>query len=66
MTDLRIWRQRREEIVHEVGRNRLARASRAARNRRTRQRSAPAWETRRYAGRLVKLLKRLRIPRRLP
>jgi uncharacterized membrane protein len=66
MTDLRILGQRPEEVTREVKRNRLAKALRAARKRRSGQRSAAAWETKRHAGRLAKLLKSVPIPRRSP
>ena len=66
MTDLRIWKQRREEIMHEVERDRLVRALRAARKRRSGQIWAVAWKTKRYAGRLARLLRLLGVPRRLP
>ena len=42
MMDSRIWKQRREELLREVGRNRLVRALRAARKRRDGLRAALA------------------------
>jgi hypothetical protein len=66
MADLRIWKQHREEMIREVERNRLAKALRAARKRRSGQRSSVAWEVKRHAGRLAKLAKSLRVLRRSP
>ena len=57
MMDYRIWKQRREEMVREVERNRTVKALRATRKRRTGRRSALVWEIKRQAGRLLKLLR---------
>jgi hypothetical protein len=59
MMDYQIWKQRREEILHEVEFYRHARALRAARKRRAGRRSGLVWEMKRYAGRLFKLLRTL-------
>jgi hypothetical protein len=58
--DFQIWKQRREEMQREVELNRRAKALRATRKRRTGRRSVLAWEMKRYAGGLLKLLKALR------
>ena len=58
--------QRRQELLREAERDHLAKALRGARKRRDGKGSAVAWETKRHAGRLAKLLKRLRFLRRLP
>ena len=50
-------KQRREEVLHDVEHNRLARELRAARKRRASRTSTLAWEMRRSAGRLLKLLR---------
>ena len=57
MMDYRIWKQRREEMVREVERNRTVKALWATRKRRTGRRSALVWEIKRQAGRLLKLLR---------
>jgi hypothetical protein len=63
MMDLQVWKQRREEMSREVEQNRLAKELRASRERRGSGRvSAPVWELRRAAGRLLKLLRILRKP----
>ena len=57
--DFRIWKQRREEVMREVELNRLAKALRATRKRcGGGRRSTLVWEMKRYAGGLLKLLKR--------
>jgi hypothetical protein len=59
--DLETWKQRREEMIREAERNRLAKELRASRERQGSGRaSAPVWEPRRAAGRLLKLLRILR------
>ena len=61
MMDVQIWKQRREEIMRETEQNRLAKALRDSRKRRGSGRvSALAWELKRIAGRLRKLLGTLR------
>ena len=50
------WRQRREDLMREAERNRLARAPRVERKTHT---FSPAWELRRMAGLLLKLLWKL-------
>jgi hypothetical protein len=60
MMDSHIWKQRREDMLREVGRNRLVKALRATRRRRAGRRSALVWEMKRYAGGLLKLLRALR------
>ncbi len=61
MMDLQIWKQRREELVREAEQNRLAKALRETRKRRGSGRaSALAWELKRIAGRLLKLLRSLK------
>jgi hypothetical protein len=61
--DFETWKQRREEMIREVERNRLAKESRASRKRRVSgQVFAPVWELRRAAGRLLKLLRILGKP----
>jgi hypothetical protein len=55
-----VIRQRREEMAHEVRQNRLAGELRRSRRRRAGDRgwaSDLAWESRRIAGRLIKLVK---------
>jgi hypothetical protein len=58
MMNLQVWKQRREELMREAQRARLAKALRGSRKRR---RGGPAsslvWELRRGAGRLRKLLR---------
>ena len=58
MMSLELAKQRREEMLREVGRNRLAKALRAARKRHAGRRSALAWEMKRQAGLLLKFLRR--------
>ncbi len=59
--DLQIWKQRREEMLREAEQNRLAKALRDSRKRRGSGRaSSLAWELKRIAGRLRKLLRSLR------
>jgi len=60
MMDLQLWKQRREEMLREVGRNYLVKAMRASRKRRAWRRSALVWEMKRCAGHLLKLLRALR------
>ena len=58
MMDLQIWKQRREEMMYEARQNRLAKALRESRKGRGAGRaSSLAWELRRGAGRLHKLLR---------
>ena len=54
--DLRIWKQRPEEMMREAKRNRLAKALRA-RERRAGRRSASTWGISRHAGRLLRPLR---------
>ena len=58
MMDSGSWKQRREEVMREVGRNRLVKELRAPRKRRTGRRSSLAWEMKRHAGVLLKLLRK--------
>jgi hypothetical protein len=51
-----VWRQRREDTMREAQRDRLARALRADRNKRT---FSLAWELGRMAGLLLKFFRRL-------
>jgi hypothetical protein len=60
MMDYQIWKQRYEEMLHEVEFNRRAKALRANGMRRAGRRAALVWEIKRYAGRLFKLLRALR------
>ncbi len=60
MLDSQLWKQRRGEMLREVERNRLVKALRATRRRRTGRRSALLWEMKRYAGCFLKLLRALR------
>jgi hypothetical protein len=60
MMDYQIWKQRREELLHEAERYRHARALRATRKRRAGRIAALVWEMNRHAGRLFKLLRTLR------
>ncbi len=61
MFDFEVWKQRREEMMREVERSRLERASRDSRKRRGSGRvSSPLWELKRIVGRLLKLLRSLR------
>ena len=60
MMDLELWKQRREELMHEAKQNRLARALRDPRKRRAAGlASSPAWELRRGAGLLRKFVRSL-------
>jgi len=59
MMDYQFWKQRREQLLHEVEFNRHARALRATRKRRAGRRAAPLWEINRHVGRLFKLLRTL-------
>jgi hypothetical protein len=54
MMDLRLWKQRREELMREAHQARLANALRYSRKRRGAG-SFLAWEIKRMAGRLRKL-----------
>lgn len=61
MFDFEVWKQRREEMVREVERNRLAKASRDSPKRGGSGRaSSPVWELKRIVGRLLKFLRNLR------
>ncbi len=61
MMDYQVWKQHREEMMREAEQNRLAKALRDSRKRRGSGRtSALAWELKRIAGRLRKLLRSLR------
>ncbi len=61
MMELQIWKQRREEMMREAEQNRLAKALRDSRKRRGSGRASfLAWELKRIAGRLRKLLRSLR------
>jgi hypothetical protein len=60
MMDYQIWKQRYEEMLHEVEFNRRAKALRATGKRRAGRRAALVWEIKRHAGRLLKLLRALR------
>jgi hypothetical protein len=53
-------KQRHEELLREAEMNRRAKALRASRKRREGRRSALAWEIKRHAGSLLKLLRALR------
>ena len=58
MMDFQLVKQRREVMVREVERNRLAKELRNSRKRRDAGRtSSAAWELKRIAGRLRKLLR---------
>ena len=58
MMDFQIWKQRREEMMREAEQNRLAKALRDSRKRRGSGKvSALAWELKRIAGSLRKLLR---------
>ena len=54
-----VWRQRREDTMREVDRDRLARSLRAEREKRTNRTFSLAWEMRRMAGLLLKFLRKL-------
>ena len=58
MMDYQLWKQRREEVMREVELNRLAKALQAACKWGAGRRSALAWEMKRYAGSILKLLRR--------
>lgn len=64
MMDLQIWKQRREEMMREVEQNRLAKALRDSRKKQrtgaNNRASSLAWELKRIAGRLLKLLRSLK------
>jgi hypothetical protein len=60
MMDCRIWKQRHEEPLREAEMNRQVKALRATGKRRASRSSAMAWELRRHAGVLLKLLRTLR------
>ena len=60
MMDYQIWKQRYEEMLHEVEFNRRAKALRVTGKRRAGRRAALVWEMNRHAGRLFKLLRTLR------
>jgi hypothetical protein len=56
--DFKTWKQRHEEMMCEAERNRLAKPLRESRKRRGVDRASPlAWEQKRGAGRLFKLLR---------
>jgi hypothetical protein len=58
MMDLQVWKQRREEMMHEAEQDRLARVLRGSRKRRgSGWASSVVWELNRSAGRLRKLLR---------
>jgi hypothetical protein len=60
MMDSQLRKQRRQDMLREVERNRLVKALRVTRRRRTGRRSALVWEIKRQAGRLCKLLRLLK------
>ena len=60
MMDSQLAKQRREEMLREVRRNRLVKALRDIRGRRDGRRVALVWEIKRQAGRFLKLLRTLR------
>ena len=60
MMDYELWKQRHKEMLREAEMNRQAKALRATGKRREGRRSALAWELRRQAGVLLKLLRTLR------
>jgi hypothetical protein len=60
MMSSELAKQRHEELLREAEMNRQARALRKTREGRYGRRSALAWETKRQAGRLLKLLRTLR------
>jgi hypothetical protein len=62
MVDPQLMKLRQEKLLHEAETNRPARALRAGRKRRadTNRVSALAWEVKRIAGRLHKLLRALK------
>ena len=53
MMDYQIWKQRYEEMLHEVEVNRQAKALRATGKRRAGRRTALVWEIKKHAGRLL-------------
>jgi hypothetical protein len=58
MMDLEVWKQRRDQMMHEAQQNHMAKALRDSRRRRGGGRaSSLAWELKRGAGRLHKLLR---------
>jgi hypothetical protein len=57
MMDSQLRKQRRQDMLREVERNRLVKALRVTRRRRTFRISALAWEMKRQAGRLFKFLR---------
>ena len=58
MMDFQIWKQRRKEMMREAEQNRLAKALRDSRKRRSSGKaSSLAWELKRIAGSLRKLLR---------
>jgi hypothetical protein len=60
MMDFEVWKQRREELMREARQQQLARALRDSRKRRGASHTPfLAWEGRRVAGRLRKLLRSL-------
>jgi hypothetical protein len=61
MMSIELAKQRREELLREAKRNRQAKVLPAARKRRAGGRAAPVWEIKRHAGRLLKLLRTLRM-----
>ncbi len=61
MSDLETAKLRREELIREAERDRLVKELKKSRKRRSSERSFTlAWELRRGAGRLRKLLKKSR------
>ena len=60
MMDYQLRKQRREELLREAEMNRQIKALRATGKRRAGRSSALAWELRRHAGVLLKLLRTLR------
>jgi hypothetical protein len=57
LMDPQFVKLRQEELLREAETDRLARALRAARKRRTGRAPVLAWELKRIAGRLLKLLR---------
>jgi hypothetical protein len=60
MMDFQFAKQRHEELLREAAMNRQVKALRATGRRRAGRSSALAWELRRHAGVLLKLLRILR------
>lgn len=60
MMSLELAKKRHEEMLREAEMNRQGKALRATGKRRASRRSALAWELRRHAGVLLKLLRTLR------